>query len=461
MNLFAAFAADGYQLSILRSMRMVYAALIGLYLLVMAGVWAGVFYWPGGQYVGYACILSLGFAIAAAVSAFAFPFLWRVAAFELKIPAEAAVALIFIAAGLVVAHWLALGRIPAIAAFETHDPMQAALIRDSIHRTHIPLLGYIPTIVIWSTVPFLGVYFIGRGRYALSWLIMIIGLAYGLSLMQKLYPLIILAPAALYCLLTRRLVRMVGIAALAMAGMLVLFVVANPRLIAIASSDHSDMPQRASSIVPSPATMRRSGGSSLGEVAELTANSLAARVFALPGKVVVDWFTTFPNKIPYEKGCGYRFLAPFLGCEFENIPERLYPLFYPEQAAAGVKGTYNAAHFAEEYANFGPIGLLFSGIFAAVALGAAAVATSRAGLAAALGLNLPAIMALTSAALHTTLLTFGWMFMMILTIALYPPALPGAEAAWRAAGRASGAAAKDLDEAALRRAPGEPRAGTT
>jgi hypothetical protein len=304
---------------------------------------------------------------------------------------------------------VALGRIPVLAAFAIDDVTQAALIRDSIHRTGIPLLGYIPSPTIWSGIPFLGIYFIHRRRYKLSWLTLFIGFLYALSLMQKSYPLIVLAPPALYCLLTRRLVRMALMVLMAATGVLILFFVANPHL------------RPASQSFPAEQHSLAHKQDKLSEVAGITTTSLLDWVFLLPGDVVAQWFATFPAKIGYEKGCGYRFVAPLLGCEFMNNPERLYALYYPEQYSFGVQGTYNAAHFAEEYANFGPMGLLLSGILAAVALAMAAIATSRAGLPAAIALNLPAIMALTSAALHTTLLTGGWMTVMVLAYFLYPP----------------------------------------
>ena len=428
----AAAATSSRRASALGSLRIAYLVLVGLYLVAMAWVWAGVVHSAGGRYIGLLPLQALGFAAAGGIlSVVVFPHLRRVIEFRPSISDDrTAVALVGLMMALVAVHWLVLGRVPVVAAFAVDNVTQAALIRDSIHRTGVPLLGYIPSFTIWSGIPFLGIYFIHRRRYKLSWLVLLIGFVYALSLMQKSYPLIALAPPALYCLLTGRLIRMASISAIAVVGVLFLFFVANPYLRpalpgpeAAAPAECAAAPDTQNSQTCSSDQLARAPApQKLEAIAGVATTSLLDRVFFLPGDVVARWFSTFPAKLDYEKGCGYRFVAPFLRCDFKNNPERLYAFYYPEEYNAGVKGTYNAAHFAEEYANFGPIGLLLSGIFAAAALACAAIATSRAGLPAVVALNLAAIMALTSAALHTTLMTGGWLLMMILTYILYPPA---------------------------------------
>jgi hypothetical protein len=158
---------------------------------------------------------------------------------------------------------------------------------------------------------------------------------------------------------------------------------------------------------------------SAGEIADAAYDSLSKRVLFLPGEVVSRWFKTFPDKIPYEHGCGYRFAAPLLHCTFVDNSLTLYALWYPDYVKRGYHGSMNAAHFAEEYANFGPSGLFLAGFLAAGALAVAATATSRAGLVGAVILNLPYIAALGSTALHTTLLSGGWALMMILVFVLF------------------------------------------
>lgn len=326
---------------------------------------------------------------------------------------------------LAIFHWMMLGRIPILAAFATLDQMQASLVRDSISQTGIPLANYIPTVIVRSVVPFLGVYFISRHRYGLAWIALAIGLIYGISLMQKSYPLLTLVPPVLYCLLTRRPGRMFTIMALATSGVLLSFFASAPSfrpintaLLFSAKPAQQQAPQKSGSALPQRQPQQ---AKSLGQKTEVIAASFFDRIFMLPGKVVADWFSVFPSKMAYKEGCGYRFVSPFLGCKFEDTPSRLYPIFYPRIAAAGVHGSYNAAHFAEEYVNFGPKGLFLSGVLIAIVLAIAAVATARAGLAAAAVLNFAPIMSLTSGALHTTLLTGGWLFVMVLTYTLYRP----------------------------------------
>ena len=449
MDSSAAISSDNRSAPALRSLRTVYFVLVGLYLLAMAWVWGGIIHSSGSRYIGLAPIQALGFAGTASVLfAVVFPRLQRVIEFRLRISSDAiAIWLVVLVTTLIMLHWVALGHIPVLAAFAAHDETQAALIRDSILRTGIPLLGYIPTLTIWSGIPFLGIYFIHRRQYKLSWLILFIGFLYALSLMQKSYPLIVLAPPALYCLLTRRFTRMALIVAMAASGVLILFFAANPHLRPLPRTAIQNSPsvQQAPTLAPAPPVP--SSPENLRQVAGVTTSSLLHRVLLLPGDVVAQWFATFPDKIDYEEGCGYRFVARLLGCEFKNNPEQLYAMYYPESFHAGVQGTYNAAHFAEEYANFGPMGLALSGILAAVALAMAAIATCRAGLPAAIALNLSAIMALTSGALHTTLLSGGWMTVMVLAYALYPPAAPALRGNLRKVEKTRGDAGDDLSDA--------------
>lgn len=429
-------AASGPQAFTRRSIRAAYGAVVGLYLVAMIWVWAGIFYASGTAYIGYAGLLAIAFMGAAGlIFIFGIPVFGPIAQMDMGAAGHrTAVALVALVVALIGVHWLALGRIPIIAAFGTNSQMQAALIRDSIHQARIPFESYIPTLVVRSIVPFLAIYFIYHRRFGLSWVVMLIGLAYGLSLMQKSYPLLVLVPPGLYCLITRRPVRMAAILAIAVAAVLVAFVAASPRYrpLAFAPAMQTTNPQPHA---PAPPKQPQTGPAphrpGIAKMTGAGASALARRVFVLPGKVVADWFATFPARLPFEHGCGYRFVAPFVGCPFVNTPKRLYPLFYQRNAAAGVHGNYNAAHFAVEYANFGPPGLIVSGILAALVLAGAAITTERAGLAGVLALNFAPIMTLSSGALHTILLTGGWLLVMILTFAFFPPARPSETVAYQ------------------------------
>jgi hypothetical protein len=145
---------------------------------------------------------------------------------------------------------------------------------------------------------------------------------------------------------------------------------------------------------------------------------LAHRILLTPGEAVVDWFDTFPANHPFEHGCGYRFAAPALGCRFVNNADLIYLQTSPEYASQGLKGERNAAHFSEEYANFGPAGLALSAFLAALVILIAAVLTAGLGAEIALSINAPFIVILTSTALHTTLLSGGWAAAIALSLIL-------------------------------------------
>lgn len=96
--------------------------------------------------------------------------------------------------------------------------------------------------------------------------------------------------------------------------------------------------------------------------------SIYKRAVLTPGKIVAQWFINIPENKPFLNGCGYRLIAPILGCEHVNYGQELYEDIFPNYAARGIKGNVNVAYFMYDYANFGRIGLIIAGIIMAFLL---------------------------------------------------------------------------------------------
>jgi hypothetical protein len=137
------------------------------------------------------------------------------------------------------------------------------------------------------------------------------------------------------------------------------------------------------------------------------------RVMLVPGKMVSDWFKHIPEHKPFLHGCGYHFLAPFLGCEFRNYAQELYPLIYPKYAARGIQGNVNVAHFMYDYANFGKTGIFIGGIFMALIIAIFDTVFSFS-IVYKFSVNTFYVLMLSSSALTTLLFSGGWGIMLFL-----------------------------------------------
>ena len=145
--------------------------------------------------------------------------------------------------------------------------------------------------------------------------------------------------------------------------------------------------------------------------------NLYQRTTVVPGEMVVRWFETVPENKPFLWGSGYRLLALLKGEEFRNYSVELYPLFYPEFAKKGFKGSMNTASFMYDYANFGKIGLVLSGILLALII-VFLHALFGEDFHSKISINAFSILFLSSAAITTTLFSGGWGVMILLYLVL-------------------------------------------
>jgi len=91
-------------------------------------------------------------------------------------------------------------------------------------------------------------------------------------------------------------------------------------------------------------------------------DAIYSRVFLTTGLVAGHWFNKIPNEFPYAKGCGYHFLAPLLGCNFDeyDYSRIIYKAVYIKETKMGFTGTVTVANFVYDFANFGYYGLVLS-----------------------------------------------------------------------------------------------------
>lgn len=374
----------------------IFLALSSIYLAGMAWLWAGIIYVSGSAHIDLFAIFLLSAIFWFCVGGFLLlRHDWRLplpSAAEL--PDSLIVGLLAAAALATLSHYIALGQIPLLTATRSSDYLEIAKIRQSINYGS-PVFNYLSPLLVKVVYPILAIALFKRGRPWLAALALLLGIAYGASLMQKSYPLYVAMPAVVYLALSRRFAAAACTGAVACIVVVAMAMIANP-----------SGPAGGAGSNVAPAASKAIGA------------GLIHRVLLTPGESVVEWFDAFPSAFPFEHGCGYRFVAPVLGCRFVNNADLMYLRTSPVYVLQGLKGQRNAAHFAEEYANFGPAGLALAAFLAAIAILLAAVLTAGLGIEAALSINAPFIITLTSSALHTTLLSGGWAAAIALSIIL-------------------------------------------
>ena len=102
---------------------------------------------------------------------------------------------------------------------------------------------------------------------------------------------------------------------------------------------------------------------------EIVVQGLWTRMFAVQGKIVTEWLETFPADKGFQHGCGYRWYAPFVPCQFVKLPDMVWMKYYKDlYDEHKLVGTVSAPHYINAYANFGEDGVLLSAIGMAILL---------------------------------------------------------------------------------------------
>ena len=222
-------------------------------------------------------------------------------------------------------------------AWQTRQLSEANLIR-KIGSASLPKwLHYASTWSVRAILPASALFFMIKKNKIGFVLSLFVGGFYGLALLQKSLVLWVSIPILVYFLLQRHWIRALLMSAL--TGLL--FVLAifanNPQL----HGGVNDLK------TPTPSERKSS------QVSE----GLFKRIFIVPGKTLSMWFSHVPKDKPFLHGRDFGLYAKLTGQKTADYNLELYPLFYPEYAKQGVKGSVNAAHFMRAYANFGWWGL--------------------------------------------------------------------------------------------------------
>lgn len=305
-------------------------------------------------------------------------------------------------------HLIFLGHIPFISAVNTLDYYKIAFIRQDINAHNSTLIKYISAFMIKGIIPFALLYFSVANK-KLFWIIVPFAIFYAISLMQKSLIVSIMIPTGIYAFINRQYLKSVFTAIIAIAGVFVLVYATNPSLRASKAEIEAAMKKSGKVYVDSSEEL--STGASLLSASD----AIYTRVFLTTGLVMGHWFENIPSVYPYAHGCGYHFLAPALGCNYDDYDYSriIYDATYVKEAKLGLKGTVTVASFVYDYANFGYFGLIYSGLILAlyfILLNKLFSNNSKWNL----SLNLLFVFWLTSGALSTLLFSGGWVITLIL-----------------------------------------------
>lgn len=354
--------------------------------------------------------------------------------------------LVIVPIAFITVYLILLGNVPFIDAIIANEYYAVSRIRTDISKSGFPE-SYIPSLVTRSLGPAIVIYFLYMKKLKEAFFVFLCAAAIGLLTITKGHVIFAAVPVVLYCVLTKRFLQAGLFLSVSVIIIYTVMVVTNPVANTACgfSNDPSNpacqvraepLPQEDGILDPLPEedgiqvdqlpeedsvaelSPTSNEGIKTPPAVEKLAKSLGKRALLVPGEVVAEWFEIFPAKVPFEYGCGYRFLAPLVGCEFQQNARLVYEIQYPDRAAQGILGNKNAAHFMEEYANFGVPGLFLAGVLAAAAICVAALLMINISLPAFLSVNAVFLLMLASTALHTTLLSGGWFVAMITSAVL-------------------------------------------
>lgn len=317
---------------------------------------------------------------------------------SLKSPDTFALILFGFTTSFIVFHFIYLKNIPTVSAFQSHNSFEIFKMRNAVSEKSSTLVNYLSSFVLKAIIPFSVLYFfIQKKRYAFI-IVLVVSAFYCLSLIAKSFLVTAFIPVIFLTLFSRKYFASIGFFVLVFAGLNLLVFVANP---ALRGGDTNTMSF-------SPVTKQEEGNGLIRSVRGLT-----DRVFLTPGKIVSGWFEAIPKEKPYLNGCGYRFLAPVLHCEYREYASELYPVLFPEFAKQGYAGRVNAASFMYDYSNFGWVGIILSAILMAVVFVALNILFAGKELIK-FCINIYYVLVLSSSALSTLLLSGGWGLMILL-----------------------------------------------
>lgn len=291
-------------------------------------------------------------------------------------------------------HFLQLKTLPLIAAWNCKTIVETAKVRQDITQNASAFINYLSSFTVKAFIPFFLLYFYAMEKKKIFFFLLLVSLFYVLNLLQKNYLLFIFMPLLMWLLTAKKFLRFALFSAIPVFLIFFQVYVSNPEL-----RSEGEKPKTKKALV----------------ITSKSAESLGTRIFFLPGKIVSEWFNHIPAELPFLNGCGYRFAAKFIGCEYRDYSAMLYEKIYPRYAGTGLQGTVNTASFVYDYSNFGKMGLLFSSALMAVFFLALNILFRNEPRLSAVFNVFPVLM-LSSGALTTLLFSGGWALQILLCL---------------------------------------------
>lgn len=353
------------------------------------------------------------------------------------------------------AQFIHLGYIPALFSSIEPDYYNVMFIRQAIFLDEGLFFSYGSNFIIKAILPFLMLYFLTVKSRVEFFITLAVGSLYAISLMNKLFIVIVFAPTLIYFLIRKEIFGFIFLSVVPAIGIATLIYIQNPQIrplpwvnaaklvsenknynsyaenvkkdiiktafVVEVKNTHIDLSEEALKVAVLDHFKERwqAENNSVKRVENVNPffamlETIYLRVFIVPGQVVTAWFKHIPSEIPYAHGCGYRLMAKILGCDFVVFSALINDIENPHLAEMGVHGTMTAASFMEDYANFGVYGVVLGAVIMGGLISLVSTLFSRSwewGLA----LNSIPLMLLMEGALTTTLLTGGW----VLNVLLY------------------------------------------
>ena len=315
----------------------------------------------------------------------------------------------------VIIHLIFLNNIPCITAWKTLDYYKIAFIRQSINEHNNVLIKYISSFMIKGIIPFAVLYFYTQNKKSF-YIILPVAIFYSLALMQKSLIITILIPLIVWLILNKQFVKSLILLGVSIVGMFFLVYTTNPNLRATSIEINEAIRTSPYKRFYNNENFKNGGFIEAGD-------AVYTRFFLTTGLVAGHWFEKIPSQFPYAKGCGYHFLAPLMGCNFNDYDysKIIYNAVYLKEKKIGLKGTVTVASFVYDYANFGYYGLIVSAFLLAMLINLLNIIFLN-NYKWNVSLNFLFIFWLSSGALSTLLFSGGWLITILLFV-IYVPAV--------------------------------------
>lgn len=313
--------------------------------------------------------------------------------------------LLIIASAVCILHLYWLGKIPFIKAWQAPFLSEANLVR-KMGTSGLPKwLHYGSTWAIRALLPASALFFLSKKNKNGFLLSLFIGSFYALALLQKSLVLWVHFPILFYCFFQRKWWTFMLVSVFTGCLFVLAIFANNPQL-------HGGTNDLKAATAHQSTTSKVKSASKTNQISE----GLLKRIFIVPGKTLGLWFAHVPKDKPYLYGRDFGPYAKITGQKAADYNLELYPVFYPDYAKQGIKGSVNTAHFMRAYANFGWFGLPLSALFLATFFWFLNMLYRKTQASLTLSLQLFPLLLLSSGSLLTLLFSGGWGLLLLLLL---------------------------------------------